>query len=486
MSGPAVVTADGATVSGRDALTGTEAWSYTRDRELCTAAAGFPAADGRRGRVLALYEGDTGFCSELTALRPDTGARVAARNADVVPGTELVADDTFVLATGERYLEVERSDLVKTLEYGAVVAPAQPGRQPRVGCAYASTVLAARRLGVIERCPGEATDRLTVLSPDPADAEKPEEEFSVLLPVDGATVVALTTERVAVALPNPPRLQLLDKAGAEVGLVHAGRARGRPGHRPARAGCPRLTTAPGDRADRSTGGPGPGRSPWTRSSSPRAGRCRTRSGPALPYGGGLLVPVPDGLLDVDAGHRRRAAHHPGQPRRTGPARCGWPPPARSCWNSAAPRSSPCARPESARLNLGPSRYRARSRLASCSRRRALRPRSGDGVSRLTRAVRGLKSGQRPRRTGRCSPGGQRVAPSSRDTDRAAARSASAAASSSGQSPTGQTRPIAPTGAPSRSPTGAASSHSPSTPSSTSVANPPARTSASWARSRPGR
>ncbi len=108
-------------------MTGTEEWSYRRDRALCTVASGFPNADGHRGLVLALYEGSTGFCSEMTALRPDTGARVAARNPDVVPGTELVADDTFVLATGERYLEVERSDLVKTLEYGAVIAPAQPG-----------------------------------------------------------------------------------------------------------------------------------------------------------------------------------------------------------------------------------------------------------------------------------------------------------------------------------------------------------------------
>jgi hypothetical protein len=299
VAGPAVITADGSTVSGRDAQAGTEAWSYTRDDPLCTVAAGFPAADGRRGRVLALYQGDTGFCSEMTALRPDTGARVAARNTDVVPGTELVADDTFVVATGERYLEVERSDLVKTLEYGAVVAPAQPDRQPRVGCAYASIALAARRLGVVERCPDERTDRLTVLSPDPADAEKPEQEFSVLLPVEGATVVALSTERVAVALPNPPRLQLLDRAGAEVGLVNldvpeSDLATDPPG------GVPETTIGPG------SDGPVYW---WTGSRTVALDPVELTPrwtlpdalGPALPYGGGLLVPVPDGLLDVDAG-----------------------------------------------------------------------------------------------------------------------------------------------------------------------------------------
>ena len=298
VSGPAVVTADGDTVSGRDAVTGTEEWSYRRDRALCTVASGFPNADGHRGLVLALYEGSTGFCSEMTALRPDTGARVAARNPDVVPGTELVADDTFVLATGERYLEVERSDLVKTLEYGAVIAPAQPGRQPRVGCAYGSSVLTARRVGVLERCPDDTTDRLTVLSPDPADAEKPEEDFSVLLPAEGATVVALTSDRAAVALPNPPRLQLLDRDGAEVGLVpldvpEADLATDPPGK------VPQLAIGPG------SDGPIYW---WTGSRTvaldpadltPRWTLPDTL-GPALPYGGGLLVPVPDGLQDVDA------------------------------------------------------------------------------------------------------------------------------------------------------------------------------------------
>lgn len=298
VAGPAVVTADGETVAGRDAQAGTQAWSYTRDRPLCTAAAAFPTVDSRRGRVLALYEGDTGFCSEMTALHPTTGSRAAARNPDVVPGTQLVADDTFVVATGERYLEVERSDLVKTLEYGAVIAPAQPDRQPRVGCAYASIVLAARRLGVIERCPGETTDRLTVLSPDPEDAEKPEEEFSVLLPVEGATVVALSADRAAVALPDPPRLQVLDREGAEVGQY------------PLDIPAADLATDPPGRVPETTAGPG-SESPiywWTGSHTvaldpvdltPRWSLPDTL-GPAQPYGGGLLVPVRDGLLDVDA------------------------------------------------------------------------------------------------------------------------------------------------------------------------------------------
>lgn len=218
VAGPAVITADGSTVVGRDARTGTEAWNYARNLPLCTIGSGFP--DFELGRVLALYERSPGWCSELTALRPDTGERVTARNPDLRPGTRLVGDDTFVVGTGTDLLEVMRSDLVRTLEYGAVTSPVQVGEQPRTGCTYGSTVLARGRLGVIERCPGEVTDRLTVIVPDGADgAEKPEVEFSVPLAAAGATLVALSFDRAAVALPNPARLQILDGAGTQVGFL---------------------------------------------------------------------------------------------------------------------------------------------------------------------------------------------------------------------------------------------------------------------------
>ena len=74
-------------------------------------------------------------------------------------------------------------------------------------------------MAVLQRCPNEATDRLTVLIPDGAEADKPQEEFSVPLSVSNATLVAVSEDRVAVALPDPPRLEVLDRSGAQVGLV---------------------------------------------------------------------------------------------------------------------------------------------------------------------------------------------------------------------------------------------------------------------------
>jgi hypothetical protein len=295
VAGPAVVTADGDLVVGRDALTGEERWSYQRDRRLCTVAAGFPRADEGRGRVLALYAEDSDWCSELTALRPDTGARAAASNPDVRPGTQLLASGSSVVATGAGYLEVMRSDLVKTLEYGDVPVPVQVKQQPRPQCTHASTAIGTDRLGLVERCPGEGSDRLTLVATDgDKGAEEPEVDFSVLLPGPGAVIVAVSAERVAVALPGPPRLLLFDHAGQQVG------------EHPLDVPESDLVDPAGGVAVTST------RDHlvtwWTgtrtialdgRDLAPQWA-VPDALGPAVPHAGGWLVPVPGGLRVLDA------------------------------------------------------------------------------------------------------------------------------------------------------------------------------------------
>jgi hypothetical protein len=295
VAGPAVVTGDGGAVVGRDALTGAERWRYARDVPLCTVGAGFREQDDGRGRVLAVHAGGEEYCSEMTALRSATGARDAQRNSDVGPGTRLLDGGSLLALTGADYLEVVRSDLVKTLEYGAVPAPEQAGRQPRTGCTFTSFTFAPGRLGVVERCPEEPTDRLTVLTPDGSEgADTPEEQFSVALPTAGAVLVALSDERAAVALPGPPRLQLLDGAGLPVGML--------PLDVPAAdlaAPPPGGVAAVATDADRVYW--------WTGSRTVALDGADLAPlwtvdgtlGPALPYAARLLVPVPDGLLEID-------------------------------------------------------------------------------------------------------------------------------------------------------------------------------------------
>jgi hypothetical protein len=305
VSGPAVVTAEGSAVVGRDPATGEQRWSYTRDLPLCTVGAGFPTADNGLGRVIAVF-GDGDFCSELTALRPDSGARAEQRNPDVRPGTRVLKGGGFVAVTGADYLEVMRSDLVKTLEFGTVPVPEQVDRQPRSGCTFGSFAMAPGRVGVLERCPGETTDRLTVLVPDGADgAATPEEEFSVLLPSGGATLVALSADVAAVALPDPPSLQLLDPAGSQVALIAldvpaADLAADPPGGVAA-------TMTDGERVLW-----------WTGSRTVALGATDLEplwtlpgtTGPGVTYAGRLLLPVASGLTEVDAERGVRLADLP--------------------------------------------------------------------------------------------------------------------------------------------------------------------------------
>jgi len=294
VAGPAVVTGDGDLVVGRDALTGEERWSYQRDRPLCTVSAGFPRADEGRGRVLALYAEDSQWCTELTALRPDTGARAAASNPDMRPGTRLLASGSSVVATGSAYLEVMRSDLVKTLEYGAVPVVVQVKAQPRPQCTHPSVAIGADRLGVVERCPGEANDRLSLVATDgEKGAEEPEQDFSVPLPGTGAVIVAVSAERVAVALPGPPRLLLYDHAGLQVGEY------------PLDVPDPDLADPPGGAVATATYDH---RITWWTGSRTIALDSRELTpqwtapdalGPAVAYADALLVPVPGGLRVLD-------------------------------------------------------------------------------------------------------------------------------------------------------------------------------------------
>jgi hypothetical protein len=290
VAGPVVVTGDGGVVSGRDALTGDVRWSYTRDVPLCTVAAGFPDNDG--GRALALYRNGN-WCSELTSLRPDTGTRDRQRNPDVHLGTRLIEGGSLVTATGPTYLEVFRSDLVRTVEYGRVPTPRQVGRQPRQDCESTGFAPTSGRLAVLQRCPGESTDRLTVLIPDGAEADKPQEEFSVPLAASNATLIAASEDRVAVALPNPPRLEVLDRSGIQVSLVGLDVPAADLAAPPV-GGVPAVTTDD-DRVYW-----------WTGSRTVALdGLDLTPSwilpdtlGPAVGYGGGLVVPVPAGVAVV--------------------------------------------------------------------------------------------------------------------------------------------------------------------------------------------
>lgn len=209
----AVVTANGGELAGRDPLTGQVRWRYARDLPLCAAAEGW-------SRAVALYRkdgvnGETG-CSEVIGLNPDTGHRMAQRTGGAPLNTGLVTDGAYVTAFGTTLLNTWRDDLVETAEYGQVPALVNPDKQPRTGCTYGSIAMASSRVGVVERCPGDPGDRITVYRAAPKESDSPQVSFSEILPGYHARMVAMSGDYVAVAMPDQKQLVLYGPDGAEL------------------------------------------------------------------------------------------------------------------------------------------------------------------------------------------------------------------------------------------------------------------------------
>ncbi|MEV0245403.1 PQQ-binding-like beta-propeller repeat protein [Nocardia sp. NPDC050712] len=225
ISAGAVITGEGGTVTGRDARTGAEIWRYRRDMPLC-------GLESQFGQVVAVYKDQRG-CSQATLLAGENGDRRTARSSYMDPSIRLSVDGTYMLAQGDKRLEMWRSDLVRTLEYGYVDAPVNVKTQPRKDCTLLSAGSSPSRLAVLEKCPEDATNRLTVLNPAPKDNTVPEEYGSHVLNGLGADspetrVLAVSDSRIVVYLPggsqsggesSPPRLGVYDSNGNPI-VVH--------------------------------------------------------------------------------------------------------------------------------------------------------------------------------------------------------------------------------------------------------------------------
>ena len=209
IAGGLLIAADGETISAHSPAGG-EVWSYTRsDAPLCSLGAAWD-------KVVATYRTNLG-CGDVIALDAATGEYSGTRSAISPENVVAISSNDRVGVVGEERMELWRSDMVRTVEYGAVEAKQEPDMQPNEECAITSALTRTELLAVTEVCPEDPeVTWLRFQETTPEDSRQPEITHEVSLPNPNARLVAIGQEAATVYLPGPqPELISLNTDGTE-------------------------------------------------------------------------------------------------------------------------------------------------------------------------------------------------------------------------------------------------------------------------------
>lgn len=211
------VVADGLTIANDSQTvraldeTGAEVWSYQRsDRDICSLGEAWD-------KVVITYRSGVG-CGDVVALDAATGQYSATRSAIADDSPAAVSSNDRVGVVGPTRVELWRSDLVRTVEYGEVEAKQEPGLQPYEECEITSALTRTDLLAVTETCPGGAdTTMLRLQEATPEESRAPELHASVEVPSTEAHLVAVGQESAAVYIPgDSPVVVSYDLGGSEI------------------------------------------------------------------------------------------------------------------------------------------------------------------------------------------------------------------------------------------------------------------------------
>jgi hypothetical protein len=167
---------------------------------------------------VAVYP-DVRGCGQVSTIDGKTGRRGPTRTAQADQEVRLSSDASTVLSAGDSRLEQWRSDMARTISYGALDArfkrevPAQPL------CRLVSAAASSSAVSVLESCPQQPDMRLTLLRP--AKEEDQPDTKHVPLPgvadVSDAQVIAVNGTTTAVYLPTPqPVVSVYDETGTVI------------------------------------------------------------------------------------------------------------------------------------------------------------------------------------------------------------------------------------------------------------------------------
>lgn len=203
-----VITNDTRTVRATN-QDGSEAWSYSRKNDdICSLGTAW-------NKVVVTYRTGVG-CGDVVSIDAATGqyanTRSAINSEDVVSVT---SNDRIGTVSTDR-IDLWRSDLVRTVEYGDVEAPQESDMQPNADCTISSALTRTENVALTESCPNESGTWMRLMKATPEDSRKPEITTNVQLPEDGARLVAIGQEAATAYVPGPtPALRSFDKTGTE-------------------------------------------------------------------------------------------------------------------------------------------------------------------------------------------------------------------------------------------------------------------------------
>lgn len=188
VDGLVVTYADG-TVTASDPA-GETVWTYRRDLDLCSLGAAW-------GRVVTTWRAPNG-CGDVVAIDADSGRYTATRSTVSPDEVVAVASNDRIGTVGAERLELWRSDLVRTVEYGEVEGVQEPDLQPHPECRITSALTRTEHLAVTEVCPDGQGTWLRFQKATPEESRTPQMIADIRLSGPEARLVAVGQRAAAV------------------------------------------------------------------------------------------------------------------------------------------------------------------------------------------------------------------------------------------------------------------------------------------------
>lgn len=189
---------------------GSTAWTYTRDNvEICSLATAWD-------RVVVTFRNGRG-CGDVVSIDAATGMYADTRSANNSENVHAISSNDRVGTVSSDRVELWRSDLVRTVEYGDVEAKQEPDLQPNESCTINSALTRTELLVVSETCPNaQGTNFLRFQNTTPEDSREPEISQDVSISGDGIRLVAVGQSAAAVYVPGEtPAIVSYDDSGNE-------------------------------------------------------------------------------------------------------------------------------------------------------------------------------------------------------------------------------------------------------------------------------